>query len=117
MTSVDEFAQIEGKRVEAHLPGLDPGEVEDVVDDGQECVGASFDGGHVVALAIVEAGLLEQLDHAHDAIHRSADLVAHVGQKDALGPGCLEGLVAGPPQLFLGLSPCGPLPKSRPMTW
>ena len=102
---LDESAQIEGNCAQTQLSGLDPGEVEDIVDDGQERVGTRFDGGQVVALAIVEAGLFEQLDHAHDAVHRGADLVAHVGQKGALGPGRLEGLVASPPQLFLDFPP------------
>ena len=102
---LDQSAHVERDRADAHLAGFDAGEVEDVVDDGQERIGTLFDGGQVVALAIVEAALFEQLDHAHDAVHRGADLVAHVGQKGTLGPGCLERLVAGAPQLLLDFVP------------
>lgn len=43
-----------------------------------------------------ELSVLEDLDHAHDPVHRSADLVAHGGEKIALG--LVGGLGAG---LFL----------------
>ena len=39
----------------------------------------------VAALEVVERGVQQQLGHADDAVHRRADLVAHVGQELALG--------------------------------
>ena len=37
-------------------------------------------------LAGVELGIEHQLGHADDAVHRGANLVAHVGEEFALGP-------------------------------
>ena len=39
----------------------------------------------VLALLGGELGVERQLGHADDAVHRRADLVAHVGEKLALG--------------------------------
>ena len=45
----------------------------------------------------VKLGVEGQLGHADDAVHRRADLVAHVGEKLALGPaGGLGGLLGSP---------------------
>ena len=61
----------------------------------------------VLALLGGELGVERQLGHADDAVHRRADLVAHVGQELALGPaGGLGGLL-GPHQLPLHLLPLG----------
>ena len=51
------------------------------------CSSASPDcwtGRQVVALLGVELGVEQQLGHADDAVHRRADLVAHVGEELAL---------------------------------
>ena len=80
------FAQRERCRVEAELAGLDLGEIEDVVDDRQQRIGRAFHQAEVLALPRRQVGVEGQLGHADDAVHRRADLVAHVGEELALGP-------------------------------
>ena len=49
-----------------------------------------------VALVVVEPGMREDLDHAGDADHRRADLVAHRGEERGLGAvGLLRPRLAG----------------------
>ncbi|MNS25637.1 hypothetical protein D3C72_575360 [compost metagenome] len=93
--AVEHGLEVEGNVLQVHLAGLDPGEVEDVVDDHQQVFRRAMDLFDVVALAVVELGSQCQVAHADDGVHRCADLVAHGGQEVALGPG----------RLFCGL-PC-----------
>ncbi len=79
-------AQLELDGIEVELAGLYFGEVEDVVDDGQQAVGRAFDHLQVIALLDGEGGFEGELSHAEDAVHGRADLMAHVGQEIALGP-------------------------------
>ncbi len=81
LTSSAEIAQIEHRRVQLHLPGLDLGKVEDVVDDRKQRFGRGSDGLGKAALALVQRGAGEKFGHAEDAVHRRADLVAHVGEE------------------------------------
>ena len=55
----------------------------------------------VVALLGGQRRVEQQLGHADHAVHRRADLVAHVGQELALGPARRLGRVARLPQLLL----------------
>ena len=66
-------------------PGLDLGEVQDVVDDGEQRFAAFADGFGVIALVGCQPGIEQQPGHADDAVHRRADLVAHRGQEFRLG--------------------------------
>ena len=52
-----------------------------------------------VALLVVESGVEQQLGHADHAVHRRADLVAHVGQERRLHVRRLDRLVARDRQL------------------
>ena len=85
-------AQVEVDGVQLELARLDLGEVEDVVDHRQQRVGRLLDHLQVLALLGVELGLQRQLGHADHAVHRRADLVAHVGEELALGAVGLLGL-------------------------
>ena len=73
--------------LEFELAGFDFGEVEDVVDDGEERFAAGEDGFDVAALLGVEGGFEQEAGHGDDAVHGRADFVAHVGQKVRLGAG------------------------------
>src|SRR5207253_699630 len=84
---VEHGAQVELADVELELARLDLGEVEDVVDDRQQVFGTATDRAEEVALLGAEGRLQEQVRHAEDAVHRRADLVAHVGQELGLEPG------------------------------
>ena len=87
--------------VEVELARLDLREVENVVDDRAAasrpttCTMSRYS-----RCSAVELGVERQLRHADDAVHRRADLVAHVGQEFALGAagglGRLLGLDAAP---------------------
>ena len=87
-------AQAELDVLDLELAGLDLREVEDVVDDRQQRLAGVADRLRVVALAGVEVGLEQQIGHADDAVHRRADLVAHVGEEVGLEARRLVRLVA-----------------------
>ena len=79
------FAQVKWLDLNVHAPGFDLGEIENVVDDGQQRITRPTNGFHIVALFIVEFGVEQESAHADDGIHRRADLMAHGGQEGALG--------------------------------
>ena len=62
------------------LPGLDLREVEDVVQDMSSDSPRDADRVRVVALLGVSSRVEQQPGHADDAVHRRADLVAHVAR-------------------------------------
>jgi hypothetical protein len=84
---VDRVRQREGHRLQLDAPRLDLGEVEDVVDDRQERPGLAADHLEALGLRRRQRAVERQLGHADDAVHRRADLVAHVGEEFALGAG------------------------------
>ena len=91
---LDAGVEFEGMMLQFELAGLDLGEVENVVDDGQQRIGAAAGGLDVIALLVGQFGVEQQRGHADDAVHGRADLVAHVGQELGLGErGFLELLV------------------------
>jgi hypothetical protein len=86
--------------LEVELAGLDLGEVEDVVDQVQQRVGRLLRRAADSALLRASAERLQQqLGHADDAVHRRADLVAHVGEELALRARRALGRVARGAQL------------------
>ena len=97
---LDDVAQIEIERLERELARLDLREVEDVVDDRQERLAAGSDGLGEVALLLVEPGLEQQARHADDAVHRRANLMAHVREERRLCARRGEGGVASCRQLL-----------------
>ena len=82
-----ELADVERLADQVHLAGLDLRVVEDVVDDLHHRLGGGAHRVHVAPLPLVEVGAGEQLRHAEHAVHRRADLVAHVGEELVLRPG------------------------------
>ena len=80
------------------LAGLDLGEVEDLVDQGQQVRAGVVDpssGSTSWLLAALLGLLLEHLGDADDGVQRRPELVAHVGEELALRPGRRHGLVSG----------------------
>ncbi len=71
------------------LAGFDFREVENIVDDGQERVGAAARGFDIFPLFVGQFRVEQQRNHADDAVHRRADFVAHVGEERGLGDGGL----------------------------
>ena len=70
---------------EREAPGFDLRHVEDVVDDRQQRLGGLSGRADVVPLFRREPGVERKVRHAHDRVHRRADLVAHVRQELAFG--------------------------------
>ena len=83
---LDEVADLERLAHEVHLARFDLRVVEDVVDDLHHRAGCLAHRVDEASLALVERRACEQLGHAEHAIHRRADLVAHVGQELVLRP-------------------------------
>jgi hypothetical protein len=100
---LDQRGDIEVDVLEIEAAGLDLGEVEDVVQDCHQRITATVDCLGVFALAGVELGGQQQLRHAQHAVHRRADLVAHVGEEVRLQERRLNCTVTCPLQLRSGL--------------
>ncbi len=77
----EELVQVEVGLGEADLPGLDLGEVEDVVDDREQGPAGAADRLGVPQLCWLQRGLQQQVDQPDDAIHGGADLVADRGDE------------------------------------
>ena len=82
--------QVEVDLLEVDAAGLDLREVEDVVDDLEQRPPRLVDHLGVLALLGGERRVEQQAGHADDAVHRRADLVAHVGHELRLEPRGLE---------------------------
>ena len=92
----------QGQRVvlQADPAGLHAGDVQDVVQHRQQVLGGVPGGVHEAALFGVQPGIVEQAQHAQQAVERGAQLVAHVGQEDGLGLVGLVGRGAGFAQML-----------------
>ena len=81
---VGDLARRHGLRFCVEPAGLDLGVVEQVLDQGEQGGGRSRDCADISALLRRQPGVGQQLRHAHDAVHRRADLVAHRGEEARL---------------------------------
>ena len=84
-TSSIASARLNGAEVEHELAGVDLREIEDVVDDGEQRVARLDDDVGEHLLLRRQLGFCQQLGHAEHAVHRRADLVAHIGEEFGLG--------------------------------
>ena len=92
---------------EVHPPRLDLGQVEHVVDEGEQVAARLDDVDHVARLPIVEVtgqAPVEDLGEADDGVQRSAQLVRHPSQELALVPGHLGQLHRHPIRLGAGVA-------------
>ena len=81
-----QHVQIEGRRPHGHGAGFDLGDVQKIADHLQQSLaGAAYGAHHVLLLDAQRAGA-QQIGHADDRVQRRAQLMAHGGQKAALGP-------------------------------
>ena len=90
-----------------HLARLDLRQVEDIVDDRQQMLARLVDllqVGAGVHRHLLVGHLLKQLAVADDGIQRSAELMADVGQEDALDPAGLDRLFVGHGEFGVGRS-------------
>ncbi len=96
---LDRLTQVEVGEVELETAGLDPRQVEHVVDDRHHLLAGAGDLLGVGALLLVQCGVEQQLVHADHAVHRCADLVADVGQERRLDLRGLDRLITRDGQL------------------
>ena len=96
-----DLGQIEGLLGHGAAAGLQHGQGEHVGQDVQQVAPGLQGGAGEVFLLLIEAGHLQELDHAQEAVEGRADLVAHGGQELVLGAGGRFGLVPGQSQLPL----------------
>ena len=79
---VDQRRQSKGVQIKLHPPGLDLGEVEDVVDQREEVAARSEHAIQRLDILLQRLGILPQhLGDADDGIERGAKLMAHVGEE------------------------------------
>jgi hypothetical protein len=81
---VEQRAQVEIEYFEGELARLDLGEIQDVVDQGQQGFSAGEDGLGVAALLVGKLRVQQERGHPDDTVHGRANLVAHIGQELAL---------------------------------
>ena len=98
------FDQGEIGQLQLHPPGLDLGQVQDVIDQRQQALARTADQLGVLALLRVELARQQQPVHAQHGVERGADLVAHGGQEARLGLAGRLGGGFGARQLALGRS-------------
>src|SRR5687768_12451045 len=79
--SFHDLKKVEINGLKGQLAGFDFREIEDVVNDSQESFAAGFDGFGVVFLLFGKGSVQEEIAHANDAVHGSADFMAHGRQK------------------------------------
>jgi hypothetical protein len=91
----DHLAEIEGQPFELQAAGFDAREIENVVEQEEQGIGRTAQGGELAMLLGRQSAAGEQVGNADDAVHRGADFVAHVGQEGTLG-------TVGPLGRFLG---------------
>ena len=61
------------------------GEIKDIVDDNEQRFAAVGDGAGKLLLTRVEGRIQQQVGHPQHGVHGGANLMAHHGQKVALG--------------------------------
>ena len=96
-----EVLKAEGGRFQNGLSRLDPGDVEDVVDETKQVPSPAVDGPNVGRLPGGEGGVpLQDLGEPQDGVHGGADLVAHVAHEEAFLPARFLGGLPGDAVLF-----------------
>ena len=103
----DACGERERDGLKGELAGRDFGEVEDVVDDGEEVFAAGLDDIDAVALLGGERGIAQEGGHADDGVHGRADFVTHGREKLGLGAGGLFGGAAGDIEVAAGFVEVG----------
>ncbi len=89
MNVMEDLAGLENLSLDRHASGFEAAEVEDVVEDAQECPSAGADGLRVVeGLRGQGGGLGEEFGEPENAAEGSADFVAHHGEEFAFGVVC-----------------------------
>ncbi len=85
-----EAAEIEGNPLQFQLPGLELGQVEDIVEQLHQNLARVVGDRQLLALLGTQRAVHRQRKHAQQAVQRCADFVTHVGKE---GGACLGGLL------------------------
>ncbi len=104
--------KVEGVWIQLDLSGVQPGEVQHVIDDRQQGLAAHDDAADIAARLLRQPiHALQKAGEANDAGQGRADLVAHIG--DELGLGDIGGVGGHPlaPQFVLHLLALGDIPQ------
>ncbi len=80
------MSQLVGWDSRAAVGHFDLGVVKNIVHQADQRLGGGLDGGEKLTLFLGCPGFKGHPGHADDRIDRCADLVAHPGQEEALGP-------------------------------
>ena len=82
---LEDFPQAERCVLELELVGFDLREVQNVVEDAQQVPGRRVGDSDELVWLCGEVGFQRKAGHVENRIHRSADLVAHIGEEHRLG--------------------------------
>ena len=86
--------QVHGLPRDGDLAGFQRRDVEHIIEQRQQMRRRIAHRFEVVGLLLVQRGAAQQVQHAHDAVERGAQLMAHIGQKLAFGAvGCVGGFL------------------------
>src|ERR1700676_2953594 len=77
---VEAVTQGELDGFEVEFSGFDLGEIQNVVQQTKQRIGAVLDQRYVFALRRVEFGIESELGHSKNAVHGRPNLVTHVGE-------------------------------------
>ncbi len=97
-------ARVEGDMFEHHLARFDLREVENIVQQREQRIGAALGGFELIFLLTADASIERQIEHAEQAVHGRAQLMRHVRQEFAFGLAGVEGAVHGPLQVLGALA-------------
>ena len=75
--ALDQRAGIEGDVLQVQPSGVEPGEIQDVLDQRGQMLARLMDDPRVFALFRVQVHVAQQAGGADDAVHRRPDLMAH----------------------------------------
>ena len=103
----ERILQVEFASVERKPPGIDLGEIQDVIDHGQEGTSGLLNHVQVLSLLTRKGRVEGQIRHANDPIHGSPDLMAHHSQELTLGSAGSFGGFLGLPHFLLCLLAAG----------
>ena len=93
--TVHDLAERDLIHIERHLPALNLGHIQHVVDKSQKMLAGEGDLAQAVLnLLLVVDICCGNRRHSDNRVHRRPDVMAHIGQKFTLGPGCLNGFLS-----------------------
>ncbi len=76
---------------QVELARLDFGEIQNIVDDGEQRVAAHADGFDKALLLFRQGRFHQEAGHADHGVERRANLVAHLGEEFGFRLGCIFG--------------------------